>query len=274
MNPLARRLLVVPVSAAALVLAASPAWAHVEVESGPAGPDGAVLTFHVPNEEAPAATTKILLGLPDGAAFGTVTPLADHGWAPSVAGAQVTWTGGRIANRDEQEFRVRVDRLPADRPTLTFKVLQSYDNGQTVAWIETAAAGAPEPAHPAPVLDVRTGAAVEAGDGGGSGASGNGSGGGSGRHGSEAGDDSRAVAGSPVAAAPAAPGAPAAPVTPAEPVHAAVTPAAEQSAAPSAGLVVAAVAVLAALGLGGLLAARRRRSSAQAVDRTEELVGR
>lgn len=147
------RLLVVPAAAATLLLAASPAWAHVHVEAERSG-SGVTLSFHVPNEEAPAHTTSVVVAVPAG--LGTLTPAATGAWKPAVAGDQVTWSGGAIGGRDAVDLRLQVGGLPAGADTLTFKVLQTYDNGETVAWIETAPPGAPEPEHPAPVLDVRT----------------------------------------------------------------------------------------------------------------------
>ena len=145
------RLLVVPVAAATLLLAASPAWAHVHVEAEDSA-GGVTLSFHIPNEEAPAHTTSVVVAVPAG--LGTLTPAATGTWTAAVAGDRVTWTGGAIGGRDAAEFRVQVAAMPAGADTLTFKVLQTYDNGETVAWIETAPPGAPEPEHPAPVLDV------------------------------------------------------------------------------------------------------------------------
>ena len=166
MSRTTRRLLVLPAAAAAVVLAATPAWAHVHVGADPAGPGATdvVLTFHVPNEEAPAATTGLLVALPSDHPLSGVTPLAADGWTPQLAGSQITWTGGTISGDGTEDFQVRVAQMPADADALTFKVLQTYDDGRTVSWIETAAPGSPEPEHPAPVLDVRTGAAPSGDD--------------------------------------------------------------------------------------------------------------
>ena len=79
------------------------------------------------------------------------------------------WGRHRIA-RDERDV-VAADRLArrepvapaddradaADPVRLQFKALQTYSNGEIDRWIEDWPAGAPEPDHPAPVLEVVTG---------------------------------------------------------------------------------------------------------------------
>lgn len=218
--PRAARLLVVPVAAATLLLAASPAWAHVEVDAQPAA-GGVTLLFHVPNEEAPAHTTTVVVAVPPG--LGALTPAASGAWRPTLAGDRITWTGGSIGGTAAADFRVQVASLPAGADTLTFKVLQTYDSGETVAWIEETPPGAPEPEHPAPVLDVRAaGLPVTA-----------------------PGPSAPATAPTVSAAVPAAPAAPAAP---------APAPAGDGTLIGGIGAVAGLVA------LGGLLAWRRRQS--------------
>jgi hypothetical protein len=65
----------------------------------------------------------------------------------------ITWSGGSIPPGQFQQFGVALG-LPDDATSLTFKTLQTYSNGQVVRWIETAAAGQPEPENPAPVLQL------------------------------------------------------------------------------------------------------------------------
>jgi uncharacterized protein YcnI len=171
-----RRLLargVLSVSAAtALALVSIPAWAHVEVETdrAVAGAKDVTLTFHVPNEEAPATTRGITFVFPVDHPLLGVTTTAQNGFTPKVSMVplanavrgpkgpvrevvrSVLFTGGRLSGTEEKAFTLHVDQLPADARTLTFKVLQKYSTGQTVSWIEVAADGAAEPEHPAPVL--------------------------------------------------------------------------------------------------------------------------
>jgi len=169
------RLLTVPLAAAGLVVASAlTAWAHVEVEAHPAtvGATDVTLTFHVPNEEAPAVTTEVTFVLPADHPLVGVTAKPQNGFQPitttrhlavSVPGthgpvsdvvSQVTFSGGKITGKDEKPFVLHVDKLPAGVRTLTFKALQRYNNGTTVSWIEVPANGAAEPEHPAPVLTL------------------------------------------------------------------------------------------------------------------------
>jgi uncharacterized protein len=61
----------------------------------------------------------------------------------------VTWTGGKIAPGEFQDFPVSL-QIP-DKPgtTLTFKAVQTYDNGKVVRWI-----GPPDAEDPAPQVKV------------------------------------------------------------------------------------------------------------------------
>ncbi|MDQ1538043.1 MAG: hypothetical protein QOE58_2436 [Actinomycetota bacterium] len=169
------RLLTVPLAAAGLIVAgAMTAWAHVEVEADPAtaGASDVTLTFHVPNEEAPAVTTAVTFVMPPDHLLVGVTAKPQNGFkattvtrhlAVAVPGAhgpvsdvaaQVTFSGGKISGKDEKPFVLHIDRMPPGVRALTFKALQRYSNRTTVAWIEVAADGGAEPEHPAPVLKL------------------------------------------------------------------------------------------------------------------------
>jgi uncharacterized protein YcnI len=165
---------------AAVLTLAVPALAHITVtpDSAPAG-SAAVLTFHVPNEEAKADTTEVDIKIP------TERPIVDllvkpvPGWTSSVktitlakpvvtddgkftqAVSEVTWSGGKIAPGQFQDFSVSADPLPTGVSSVAFKALQTYSNGDVVRWIDLAAPGQPEPDHPAPVLTL-TGATTSA----------------------------------------------------------------------------------------------------------------
>jgi uncharacterized protein YcnI len=179
-------------SAAVLALAV-PALAHITVtpDSAPAG-SAAVLTFHVPNEEATADTVRVDVKIP------TDHPIVDllvkpvPGWTASVKKinlvkpvvtddgrftqvvAEVSWSGGKIAPGQFQDFSVSADPLPTGESSVAFKALQTYSNGNVVRWIDLAAPGQPEPGHPAPVVSLTgttTSAAHSAGSAGTSGTS-------------------------------------------------------------------------------------------------------
>ncbi|HEY2834808.1 MAG TPA: YcnI family protein [Sporichthyaceae bacterium] len=141
--------------AAALVLAAAGgAAAHVTVHSADAKPGGSgTLIFQVPNEEANASTTKIEIDLPTDTPLSDVSATAPSGWKADVTSTSIVFSGGQITGDNDEEFPVRVGKLPSSG-TVVFKALQTYSDGNVVRWIEQAAPGAPEPAHPAPTLDL------------------------------------------------------------------------------------------------------------------------
>jgi uncharacterized protein YcnI len=159
-------------AAAALTLVSIPAWAHVEVEANRAyaGATHVTVTFHVPNELAPATTRDITFVFPTDHPLLGVTAASQNGFTPTLSSVPlakavrgpngwvrevvrtVEFSGGQLSGKQEKAFTFHVDQLPSDTRTLTFKVLQKYSTGETVSWIEVAADGAAEPEHPAPVL--------------------------------------------------------------------------------------------------------------------------
>jgi periplasmic copper chaperone A len=174
--------------AAVLVLPVTPAFAHVEVKPkrAPAGAE-ARLTFEVPNERPDATTTKIAIQLPAGVRAGTTR--RSGGWRVRASGRRVTLvaTGGRALRADERgRFPLELQLPVRPRTSLTFKVLQIYDDGEIVRWIgppgtsEPAARlrlGAAKPAQPPAELEQEqppatqttapTQPAEDSGDGGG-----------------------------------------------------------------------------------------------------------
>jgi len=179
----ARRLLAVAALAGSTVLAlAVPASAHVTVQPGNAQQGGyTAVAFRVPNESDTASTVKLEVSLPMDHPMASVRtqplpgwtatlekskldkPIKSHGQDINEAVSKITWTadaGTKIAPGQFQEFRVSLGALPTDTEKLTFKALQSYDNGDVVRWIEEAKDGQPEPAKPAPVLTLTKAAAT------------------------------------------------------------------------------------------------------------------
>ena len=172
--------------AAVLALPVTAAFAHVEVKPkrAPAGAE-ARLTFEVPNERPDATTTRIAIQLPAGVRAGTTR--RSGGWRVRASGRRVTLvaTGGRALRADERgRFPLELQLPVRPRTSLTFKVLQIYDDGEIVRWIgppgtsEPAARlrlGAAKPAHPpaeqeqppATQTTAPTQPAEDSGDGGG-----------------------------------------------------------------------------------------------------------
>jgi periplasmic copper chaperone A len=166
---------------ASLALAA-PAGAHVAVapEEAPAG-GFVVENVRVPNEQEKASTTKVEVQLPSGFVEASYQPVP--GWNAKLSKGKlakpvtteegvvseevrrVTWTGGKIAPGQFQEFPLALEMPDKPGATLTFKAIQFYDNGDVVRWI-----GAPDAENPAPQVkvtaagDTQPGAASDSGD--------------------------------------------------------------------------------------------------------------
>jgi uncharacterized protein YcnI len=158
----------------AFAVAASPAWAHVEIDPGTA-PKGtaSVFSFRVPNEEQSANTVKLDVQFPTDHPFANVLVQPKPGWTFTTqsqklakpiktddgtftdAVTEVTWTAttGSIPPGGFDLFPVFAG-LPTNTSKLTFKALQTYSNGDVVSWIQTPTKGAPTPDHPAPVLKL------------------------------------------------------------------------------------------------------------------------
>jgi uncharacterized protein YcnI len=138
------------------------------------------VSFKVPNEEDSASTVKIEVNLPADHPVASVSLQPVPGWTAQVtksklttplktddgtvdeAVTKITWTGGKIAPGQFQQFPVSLGPLPDDAAALSFKTLQTYSNGDIVRWIDLPQTGQPEPEHPAPTLQL-TAAAPEGG---------------------------------------------------------------------------------------------------------------
>ena len=49
--------------------------------------------------------------------------------------SEVTWSGGKVAPGEFQDFPVSLQMPDKAGTTLTFKAIQTYDNGKVVRWI-------------------------------------------------------------------------------------------------------------------------------------------
>jgi uncharacterized protein YcnI len=172
------------VAAAAVVIMATPAAAHITVNPSEA-PEGSFqkLTFRVPNEQDDAGTTRVEINLPEDAVIPFVSvqptpgwtaeverrtldePVTSHGTEISEVVSKVTWTGGTINPGEFQEFNISAGQLPDDVETLEFPAIQTYSNGDEVRWIEETPAGGEEPDYPVPTLALVAAAADDHGDG-------------------------------------------------------------------------------------------------------------
>lgn len=174
----ARVLATTAVVAMVTLALAMPALAHVTVNPDEAPRGGfAKLAFRVPNERDDASTVKLEVRLPADHPIANVSVKPKAGWAAEVTRAplanptnvhgrevneavsQVTWTaaGSDIKPGEFDEFEVSVGPLPEDVGTLLFPAIQTYSDGEEVAWIEPEVEGQPEPELPAPVLRLTAG---------------------------------------------------------------------------------------------------------------------
>ena len=172
----ARRLLVpVGLAGLAVALTAAPASAHVSVAADSAVQGGfAVISFRVPSESETLSTTRLAVQFPADQPLAFVAVQPHQGWTYQVkktklakpissddgavteAVTQIDWTATSIATGikpgEFDQFQVSVGPLPK-APVMTFKAIQGYSDGSSVAWIDEAAPGSSaEPDHPAPTL--------------------------------------------------------------------------------------------------------------------------
>jgi uncharacterized protein YcnI len=178
----ARAAIACAVAAAGIAASAIPAFAHITITPGSAATgSAAVLTFHIPNEEAAAYTTRVDVRVPTDHPIAQLLVEPVAGWTVSVrtvtlakplvtddgqftqAVSEVIWSGGRIPPGQFQDFSLSADPLPQGVTQLTFKTIQTYSNGDVVRWIDVPAPGQPAPDHPAPQLTLTTGTGVAVG---------------------------------------------------------------------------------------------------------------
>ena len=158
----------------AVVFAASPAWAHVEIDPASEPKGGTVVfAFRVPTESPTASTVRLDVQFPTTSPFANVLVQQKPGWTFTTQSAplakpittddgtftsavtEVSWvaTAGGIPPGAFDLFNVFAT-LPSNTSKLTFKAVQTYSDGTVVSWIQLPTKGAPPPDHPAPVLNL------------------------------------------------------------------------------------------------------------------------
>jgi len=164
------RRIAISIGAVCALAAPAAAQAHVTVQPNEAAAGGfTVLDVRVPNETDNANTVKVDVQLPPGFVEASYQPVP--GWSvkvikqklakpvqtddgPVTEGVrEIVWTGdgqeGKIAPGQFQDFPLSVQIPGKEGDTLTFKALQTYDNGEVVRWI-----GGPGAEEPAPQVLV------------------------------------------------------------------------------------------------------------------------
>lgn len=151
---------------AAALLFTSAAAAHVTLNPNEWEAGGfARFAVRVPNERDKADTIEVTVRFPQSIISASFQPMP--GWKRSIEMepldepveeegeqitehiASVTWSGGKIAPGEFEEFGVsfRVPETPGE--DLVFPSIQTYSNGEVVRWI-----GEPESEFPAPTVTV------------------------------------------------------------------------------------------------------------------------
>ncbi len=164
-----KRIALITVAAAALVGPAT-ALGHVTVQPEEAPAGGFVrMDVRVPNEDDKVGTTKVEVEMPPGFIFASYEPVP--GWDVAVKKrptsepieafgetyneevGTITWTGsgpdGIIPPDAFQDFGLSVGVPETPGEELTFKAIQTYENGEVVRWI-----GGPDSEEPAPIVTV------------------------------------------------------------------------------------------------------------------------
>lgn len=164
--------------AIALALAASPALAHITLETQSAAVGSTYkAVIRVPHGCKGAATTKVRVQIPEGVI--AVKPAPKPGWnletvkgpfaksydyygTPTSEGVkEVVWSGGKLLDEHYDEFILRgylTKDLKADT-TLYVPIVQECEGGGVERWIEVPAAGKSSDDYkfPAPGLKLTPG---------------------------------------------------------------------------------------------------------------------
>jgi uncharacterized protein YcnI len=165
------------VAAAAVTLAgASPAFAHVTAQPATAEQGSyAVIALRVPTESETAGTVALQVTLPADHPITSVRTTPRPGWTATVtkepldppievhgrtiteAVRTVTWRadpGVRIGPGEFADFPLSLGPLPTDTDRLVLPAVQTYDDGEVVAWDQPPTADGSEPERPAPVVTL------------------------------------------------------------------------------------------------------------------------
>jgi uncharacterized protein YcnI len=177
-------------AAAATLAGATPALAHVTAQPGTAEQGGyAVIALRVPTESDTAGTVALQVTLPADHPITSVRTTPRPGWTATMTKAPldppvevhgrtvteavrtVTWTadpGVRIGPGEFAEFPLSLGPLPTDTDRLLLPAVQTYDDGEVVAWDQPPTADGSEPERPAPLVTLTPPAGAETADAAGS----------------------------------------------------------------------------------------------------------
>lgn len=128
------------------------ASAHVEMTPSQARAGAPVnLSFEIPHGCDGAATTSIVVQIPQGAA--NAKPGEVKGWKATSSADTLTWAGGPLPDHETEDFPFRATLYGKKGETVMFKTIQKCEGGASTAWIQ-AMEGDVEPEHPAPSVTL------------------------------------------------------------------------------------------------------------------------
>jgi periplasmic copper chaperone A len=167
---------VLVVATAVTLVGAAPALAHVTAQPGTAEQGGySVIALRVPTESDTAGTVALQVTLPTDHPITSVRttprtgwtatmtrepldpPVEQHGRMITEAVRTVTWTadpGVRIGPGEFADFPLSLGPLPTGTDQLVLPAVQTYDDGEVVAWDQQPAADGSEPERPAPSVTL------------------------------------------------------------------------------------------------------------------------
>jgi uncharacterized protein YcnI len=171
---------VLAVATTAALVSAVPALAHVTAQPSTAEQGSySVIALRVPTESDTAGTVKLQVSLPTDHPISSVRTTPRPGWTATMtktplnppvqvdgrtvteAISAVTWTadpGVRIRPGEFADFPLSLGPLPTGTDRLVLPAVQTYDDGEVVAWDQPPAADGSEPERPAPVVALTPGA--------------------------------------------------------------------------------------------------------------------
>jgi uncharacterized protein YcnI len=151
-STLPRPLTILLAALGAVAVLAAPALAHVTVRTDNPAADGfAVYTVRVPNERDDSGTTTVEVQIPDGLDASRYEPIP--GWDIAIAEGVLTATGGVIEPGQFLDIRFQA-RNPAEPTQLSFAAIQTYESGEVVEWT-----GGEDSDTPASVVEIVAAAA-------------------------------------------------------------------------------------------------------------------
>lgn len=153
---------------------AIPAFAHVTISPNEAAQGGyGTFSVKVPNESPTASTVKLELKIPTESPVKSVSVQPKQGWTYSIEKtkldkpiedkkgnlteevvSKITFEGGSIKPGEFDEFKISMGPLPTDTDSLTFKAIQTYDDGEVASWIDEDKGDGKELEHPAPMITL------------------------------------------------------------------------------------------------------------------------